>query len=138
MSERFYLLLLAVGLACIVALTPISLSVTAAGANNSAVTNAGAPGEAERALAEGTAFLRRNRADLALPLLESALKLFADANDGSGLAAAHDALGDIYLRHGQYDTALEHFQRAADAFSAGNEKANAALLYAKLGETYFL
>ena len=142
MSQRFYLSLLAVGMACIVAVTPISRSVTAAavaaGANNSTVANAGTPGEAARALAEGTAFLRRNRADLALPLLESALKLFTEANDGSGLAAAHDALGDINLRHGQYNTALEHFQRAADAFSAGNETANAALLYAKIGEANYL
>jgi len=138
MSERFYLALLAVGLACIVALTSTSLSVASAGANNLSMTNAGAPGEAERALAEGTAFLRRNRADQALPLLESALKLFTQANDTNGAAAAHDVLGDIYLRHGQYDMALEHFQRAADAFSVGNETANAALLYAKIGETYFL
>ena len=140
MSERFYLSLLAAGFACIVTLAPISNSVTAAGGRNStaAETAANSPDEAARALAEGTALLRRNRADLALPLLESALKLFTQANDRSGLAASHDALGDIYLRHGQHAPAIEHFRRAAEAFSAQNETANAALMFAKLGETYYL
>lgn len=133
MSERFYLSLLAVGFACIVALAPFSNGVTAAGGNNSTATTLNAADEASRALAEGAALLRRNRADLALPLLESALKLFTQANNKSGLAAAHDALGDIYLRHGQYAPAIEHFGRAAEAFRAQNETANAALMFAKLG-----
>jgi tetratricopeptide (TPR) repeat protein len=141
MSERFYLSLLALGFACLVSvLTPVSTGVTAAGANNlpSAAHATVAPDEAERALAAGTAHLRRNRADLALPLLESALKLFTAASNRSGLAAAHAALGDIYLRHGQYAPALEHFGRAAEAFRAQNETANAALMFAKLGETHYL
>ncbi|HEY0099832.1 MAG TPA: CHAT domain-containing protein, partial [Pyrinomonadaceae bacterium] len=142
MSERFYLSLLAVGFACVVTLAPFTDGVTAAGARNLLAANGtetkGAPGEAERALAEGTAHLRRNRADLALPLLESALKLFTGANNRSGLAATHAALGDIYLRHGQYAPAIEHFSRAAEAFRAQHQTANAALMFAKLGETYYL
>ena len=137
MSKRFYLLLLVAVFACLLALAPVSQRVTSAsssGANN-AMTNAEA---ARRALAEGTALLRRNRADQALPLLESALRLFTEANDRSGLAAASDALGDIYLRHGQYTTAVEHFRRAAEAFRAQRETANAALMFAKLGEAYYL
>jgi len=140
MSERFYLSLVAVAFACVVALVPVSTRV-AAGAGDAAatsVTNAVTADEGERVLAEGAALLRRNRADQALPLLESALKLFTQANNRSGLATAHAALGDLYLRHGQYATALEHFQRAADMFSAGRETANAALMFAKLGETYYL
>ncbi|HYP00152.1 MAG TPA: tetratricopeptide repeat protein, partial [Pyrinomonadaceae bacterium] len=141
MSQRFYLSLLAVGFACVVALVPVSTRVAAGtgGATVAAsVPSASAAGEAERALAEGTALLRRNRADQALPLVESALKLFTQANNQSGLAAAHAALGDIYLRHGQYTTALEHFQPAAEIFRTGRETANAALMFAKLGETYYL
>jgi len=137
MSERFYLLLLAVFFACLLALAPVSYRVAASGAKSAAAhaTNVEA---ARRALAEGTALFRRNRADLAFPLLESALRLFTEANDRSGLAAASDALGDIYLRHGQYASAVEHFRRAAEAFGAQGETANAALMFAKLGEAYYL
>jgi CHAT domain-containing protein/predicted negative regulator of RcsB-dependent stress response len=137
MSERFYLSLLAVVFACLLALVPVSPAVVvvavASGANDA--TNAEA---ARRALGEGAALLRRNRADQALPLLESALRFFTGAKDGGGLAAASDALGDIYLRHGQYATAIEHFRRAAEAFRAQRETANAALMFAKLGEAYYL
>jgi len=136
MSKHSPAFLLVVTLACGVVFAHVSIKV--ASANKPTGIAAAAGDAAQSALAQGIALLRRNRADQALPLLESALKLFTEANDKSGVAAAHDALGDIYLRHGQYDTALEHFQRAADASSAGNETANAALLYAKIGETYFL
>ena len=140
MSERFYLALLVVFFACLLALAPVPHAFTSAAASgaNTATANTANAEAARRALAEGTALLRRNRADLALPLLESALRLFTGANDRSGLAAASDALGDIYLRHGQYQTAIEHFRRAAEAFRAQNETANAALMFAKLGEAYYL
>jgi len=138
MSERFYLSLLAVAFACVIALVPVSPGVAAGASGATSVSNAFAPDEAERALAEGASLLRRNRADQALPLLESALKLFTQSNNRSGLAAAHASLGDLYLRHGQYATALEHFQHAADIFRSQRETANAALMFAKLGETYYL
>jgi CHAT domain-containing protein len=140
MSERFNLSLFAVVFACLLALlSPLSPEVTSA-ASPVATGATGEPAKAEaarRALAEGTALLRRNRTDQALPLLESALRLSTEANDQSGLAAASDALGDIYLRHGQYATAIEHFRRAAEAFNAQSETANAALMFAKLGEAYY-
>jgi tetratricopeptide (TPR) repeat protein len=139
MSERFYLPLLAVVFACLLALAPVSQRAASAAAASPGATNEATNAEAaRRALAEGTALLRRNRADRALPLLESALRFFTGANDRSGLAAASDALGDIYLRHGQYATAIEHFRRAAEAFRARSETANAALMFAKLGEAYYL
>jgi|GEM_PF-360816 len=138
MSERFYLLLFAAGLSCLLALAPVSHRVAASGATNAVAAHATNAEAARRALAEGTALFRRNRADLAFPLLESALRLFTEANDQSGLAAASDALGDIYLRHGQYASAVEHFRRAAEAFRAQRETANAALMFAKLGEAYYL
>ncbi len=132
MSERFNLSLFAVVFACLLALAPLSPEVTSAASPDATKTEA-----ARRVLAEGTALLRRNRTDQALPLLENALRLSTDANDRSGLAAASDALGDIYLRHGQYTIAIEHFRRAAEAFLAQREKANAALMFAKLGEAYY-
>ncbi|HEX8633613.1 MAG TPA: CHAT domain-containing protein [Pyrinomonadaceae bacterium] len=140
MSERFYLSLLAVVFACLLALAPVSPTATATSAASplGATNTTNATEAARRTLAEGTAHLRRNRADLALPLLESALRLFTEANDQSGLAVASDALGDIHLRHGQYATAVEHFRRAAEAFRARGETANAALMFAKLGETHYL
>jgi CHAT domain-containing protein len=142
MSERFNLSLFAVVFACLLALAPLSPEVTSSaaasspGANN-ATADAAKAEAGRRALAEGTALLRRNRTDQALPLLESALRLSTDANDRSGLAAASDALGDIYLRHGQFATAIEHFRRASEAFLAQSETANAALMFAKLGEAYY-
>ncbi|MCA1564605.1 MAG: CHAT domain-containing protein [Acidobacteria bacterium] len=141
MSERFYLALPVVFFACLLALAPVPHAFTSAAASsgaNTAMADTANAEAARRALAEGTTLLRRNRADLALPLLESALRLFTGANDRSGLAAASDALGDIYLRHGQYQTAVEHFLRAAEAFRAQSETANAALMFAKLGEAYYL
>jgi CHAT domain-containing protein len=90
------------------------------------------------ALKQGQALLRRNSADQALPLLESALKLFTDAGDQVGAAATHDALGDVYQRQGQYELALPHYQTAADWYRAWKETANANLMYAKLGESFYL
>jgi tetratricopeptide (TPR) repeat protein len=123
MSERFYLLLLAVVFSCLLALAPVSHRAASASSGTNAAAHATNAEAARRALAEGTALFRRNRADLAFPLLESALRLFTEANDRSGLAAASDALGDIYLRHGQYTSAVEHFRRAAEAFGAQGETA---------------
>src|SRR5436190_24022262 len=44
------------------------------------------------ALRQGRALLRRGKADQALPLLETALKLATEANRPREIAAAHDAL----------------------------------------------
>jgi CHAT domain-containing protein/tetratricopeptide (TPR) repeat protein len=84
------------------------------------------------------AALRRNRADEALPQLESALALFLQAGDAGGAAAVRDQIGDIYLRHGQHGAALEQYRSAHDAFRAKDDCPNAALLLVKIGETHQL
>jgi CHAT domain-containing protein/tetratricopeptide (TPR) repeat protein len=94
--------------------------------------------QAAATLTQGQALLRRNHADQALPLLESALKQFTDTGDQVGAAAAHDAIGDVYIRQGQYELALPHYRTAADWYHAWKETANANLMYAKLGEAYYL
>ncbi|MCA1616518.1 MAG: tetratricopeptide repeat protein [Acidobacteria bacterium] len=94
--------------------------------------------EAAAALEAGRALLRRNRADEALPQLESARSLYARAGDTLGSAAARDAIGDIYQRQGQHAVALAHYQPAYEAFRAKNDCANAALLAVKIGETHYL
>ncbi len=98
----------------------------------------GGTAQAQAALTEGQRLLRSNHADQALPLLESALKLFTEAGDQVGAAATYDALGDVYIRQGQYELALPNYQTAADWYRAWNELANANLMYAKLGEAYYL
>src|SRR2546423_9974137 len=69
-------------------------------------------------LRQGRQLLRRGKADQALPLLESALKLATEANHPREIAQAHDALGDLYTRPRQYATALTHYQQAREGFQA--------------------
>ncbi|HEX8179755.1 MAG TPA: CHAT domain-containing tetratricopeptide repeat protein [Pyrinomonadaceae bacterium] len=102
------------------------------------------------ALRQGRALLKRGKADQALPLLESALKIATDAKHPREEAAAHDALGDLYARQGQYEVALTHYQAARTGFqtAAGQEPAitrvvgvsdnsyNSDLMFAKVGDTY--
>jgi CHAT domain-containing protein len=123
------------------ALLVLSLLLAALGASKADTPPAQAnqaSTQAQTALKQGLSLLRRNRADQALPLFESALKEFTDAGDQVGAAATHDALGDVYLRQGQYELALPHYQTAADWYHAWNETANANLMYAKLGEAFYL
>ncbi|MCA1631749.1 MAG: hypothetical protein LC785_17625, partial [Acidobacteria bacterium] len=94
--------------------------------------------QAEAALGEGKALLRRNRAAEAMPRLESALALFTQAGDAAGAAAARDQIGDVFQRYGQYQTALENYRGAYDAFCAGRQQANANLMLVKIGETGYL
>jgi CHAT domain-containing protein len=110
-----------------------TLSTGGARAADSAVT-----AQAEAALGEGKALLRRNRAAEAMPRLESALALFTQAGDASGAAAARDQIGDVFQRYGQYQTALENYRGAYDAFCGGHEQANANLMLVKIGETGYL
>jgi CHAT domain-containing protein len=93
---------------------------------------------ARAALEQGKELLGRNRLDLALGPLETALNLYTQAGDQNGAANAHDALGDIYARGGQYDIALGHYRSAVEGFRAKNETANINLTLAKIGETYLL
>src|SRR5687768_1992623 len=85
--------------------------------------------QAGSALREGRRLLKRGQADKALIQLRNALNLYTAAKNNSGMAAAHNELGDLYMRQGQYQVALENYQKALDgflAFNPKNEAANAA------------
>src|ERR1041384_1135197 len=104
--------------------------------------------EFAEALRQGRALLKRGKADQALPILETALKLATDANHPREAAAAHDALGDLYAREGQYETALKHYEEARNGFQSvaaqnrgpalvtgfSDDAYNADLMLAKTGE----
>jgi CHAT domain-containing protein/tetratricopeptide (TPR) repeat protein len=114
------------------------LSVLSHGPARARDARGGGAAQAQAALDAGRAALRHNRADEALPQLQSALTLFTQANDAPGAAAARDQIGDIYQRYGQYQTALDNYQPAYDAFCGAHEQANANLLLVKIGETHYL
>src|SRR5215470_8781319 len=78
--------------------------------------------QAGTALREGRRLLKRGQADKALIQLRNALNLYTAAKNNSGMAAAHNELGDLYLRQGQYAVALDHYQKALDGFIAGDKK----------------
>ena len=107
---------------CVVAsvallLAPVTSSVSAnAAAYVQQTDSAGA------ALREGRRLLKRGRADQALIQLRNALNLYTTAKNSSGMAAAHNELGDLYLRQGQYAVALENYQKALDGFLAPEKK----------------
>src|SRR5829696_7171143 len=85
--------------------------------------------QAGSALREGRRLLKRGQADKALIQLRTALNLYTASKNNSGIAAAHNELGDLYLRQGQYQVALDNYQKALDgflAFNPKNEAANAA------------
>lgn len=107
--------------------------------------------QAGAALREGRRLLKRGQADQALIQLRAALNLYTTAKNNSGIAAAHNEIGDLYLRQGQYQVALENYQKALDGFLAfdakkeavnaavglGDDKYNANLMLAKIGEVNF-
>ena len=74
------------------------------------------------ALREGRRLLKRGQADKALVQLRNALNLYTAAKNNSGMAAAHNELGDLYFRQGQYKVALDHYQKALDGFIQGDNK----------------
>src|SRR6476660_5117895 len=104
---------------------------------------------ASAALHEGRRLLKRGHADQALVQLRNALNLYTAAKNSSGVAAAHNELGDLYLRQGQYQIALDHYQKALDGFlvekkdiaaaavGLGDDKFNANLMLAKIGDVNF-
>jgi CHAT domain-containing protein len=120
---------------------------------------------ASAALREGRRLLKRGRADQALIQLRNALNLYTAAKNNSGVAAAHNELGDLYLRQGQYQVALDNYQKALDGFlvfekkdavnsavanaaaaqagaagaaeGLGNNSFNANLMLAKIGDVNF-
>lgn len=133
-------------------MTPIALPARAQQADN-----AGA------ALREGRRLLKRGQADKALIQLRNALDLYTAAKNNSGMAAAHNELGDLYMRQGQYSVALDHYQKALDGFlvsdprkeavnqaavsaiapaaapvaAIGDDKYNANLMLAKIGDVNY-
>ncbi|CAN5141488.1 hypothetical protein BH18ACI2_BH18ACI2_05410 [soil metagenome] len=129
-------------LACLVIFTIIFSSLPNAFATDSsaalATTEQDGVKGADAALAQGRTLLRRNRADQALPLVESALEMYTRANAQNGMAAAQDVAGDIYVQQGQYDTALDLYGRALQIFRTQNDVPNINLLLAKIGETQYL
>ncbi|MCA1630318.1 MAG: CHAT domain-containing protein [Acidobacteria bacterium] len=136
-----------VSLACAAALTLASLAPLSAHASFDPQQLA----QATDALRQGRRLLKRGRADQALPLLETALRLYTEANASRGAAAAHDTLGDLYARQGQYARALDHYKKGRENFTAAETKGNAVkkaagfsdnsfnsdLMLAKVGETLF-
>ena len=106
---------------------------------------------ARAALHEGRRLLKRGHSDQALVQLRNALNLYTAAKNNSGMAAAHNELGDLYLRQGQPAVALDHYQKALDGFMAfdakkeavnaavglGDDKYNANLMLAKIGDVNF-
>src|SRR5918912_1091275 len=78
--------------------------------------------QAGAALREGRRLLKRGQADKALIQLRNALNLYTAAKNNSGMAAAHNELGDLYMRHGQYQVALDNYQKALDVFAQGHKK----------------
>lgn len=107
--------------------------------------------QAGTALREGRRLLKRGHADQALIQLRNALNLYTAAKNKSGIAAAHNELGDLYLRQGQYQVALDNYQKALEGFLAfdakkevanaavglGDDKFNANLMLAKIGDVNF-
>jgi CHAT domain-containing protein len=107
--------------------------------------------DAGAALREGRRLLKRGQADKALIQLRTALNLYTAAKNNSGMAAAHNELGDLYLRQGQHQVALDNYQKALDGFLAfdaakaavnaavglGDDKYNANLMLAKIGDVNF-
>jgi len=81
--------------------------------------------QASTALHEGRRLLKRGQADKALVQLNNALNLYTAAKNNSGMAAAHNELGDLYLRQGQYQIALDHYQKALDGFLVGDPQKQA-------------
>lgn len=127
-------------------LAPVILSVSA----NTTAPYVQQTDKASAALHEGRRLLKRGRADQALIQLRNALNLYTAAKNSSGVAAAHNELGDLYLRQGQYQVALDNYQKALDGFLAfekkdvvnaavglGDDKFNANLMLAKIGDVNF-
>ncbi|HEY9282537.1 MAG TPA: CHAT domain-containing protein, partial [Pyrinomonadaceae bacterium] len=81
--------------------------------------------QASDALRRGRDLLKRGKSDQALPLLETALRLYTQNNSLRGLAATHDALGDLYTRQGQFPRAVPHYREAFEKFAAADKRVDA-------------
>jgi CHAT domain-containing protein len=134
-----------VALCAALLIAPLTLPVRA----NTAAPLVQQADQASAALHEGRRLLKRGRADQALIQLRNALNLYTAAKNSSGVAAAHNELGDLYLRQGQYPVALDNYQKALEGFltfekkdvaaavGLGDDKFNANLMLAKIGDVNF-
>ena len=104
-------------LAIMLVLAPIAFAVRANTSGASSLSPQ--TDQAGTALREGRRLLKRGHADKALVQVRNALNLYTAAKNNSGMAAAHNELGDLYLRQGQYQIALDNYQKALDGFVAG-------------------
>ncbi len=91
-------------------------------ANRSEATQGVQSDSASSALREGRRLLKRGKADQALVQLNTALRLYTAAKNGSRIAAVENELGDLYLRQGQYVVALDHYKKALDGFMGESKK----------------
>src|SRR6476661_11210543 len=135
-----------VALCAALLIAPVTLPVRANTATPVVQTD-----QASTALHEGRRLLKRGRADQALVQLRNSLNLYTAAKNSSGVAAAHNELGDLYLRQGQYPVALDYYQKALEGFmglaakpdvvkaAAGiaDDGFNSNLMLAKIGDVNF-
>src|ERR671916_2938017 len=113
---------ISVSMALVLSIAPIAVP---AYANTPAASPSAQQSDAGSALREGRRLLKRGQADKALIQLRNALNLYTAGKNNSGIAAAHNELGDLYLRQGQYQIALENYQKALDGFMAFDPKKEA-------------
>jgi CHAT domain-containing protein len=109
-------------LAALVALSPLAPLGAVARANTATAQQPGQNVQASDALRRGRGLLKRGKSDQALPLLETARRLYTQANSLRGLAATNDALGDLYARQGQFSRAVPHYREAFEKFAAADKR----------------
>jgi CHAT domain-containing protein len=125
-------------LALSLAPTPAPLTQTGAPARQAVAASESTPRDPSAALEEGRRLLRRYQAASAYEKFKTALKLFTEAGNLLGVAAAQDALGDLHRLHGQQSTAFDYYRDAYQTFLKENDTQNADVVLAKLGEQYLL
>ena len=152
---------LRLALALVVACSLCSANLSVIANNKHELVTPQQSDSASAALHEGRRLLKRGKADQALGKLQMALQLYTSAKNNSGMAAAHNELGDLYLRQGQYQVALDHYTKALGGFVGANreqervtaaaamadsrlananvadDKFNANLMLAKIGDVNF-
>ena len=119
----------------VIGLMLLAIEMPSSAENRLAATSLQQRDQAAAALQEGRRLLKRGRSDQALIQLNTALSLYTSAKNNSGIAAAHNELGDLYLRQGQYSVALDHYQKALDGFLGAankNEAVNAPIANAAI------
>jgi tetratricopeptide (TPR) repeat protein len=73
----------------------------------------------------------------ALPLLESAIKIYRDMGQISGLSRALNDMGLLEKTEKNYDTAIRHLEESIQLRNAMNHVQGLITSYTELGETYF-